>query len=110
MLLEAGVATEVLNLTLHSSFDISSDAFCSLRELLLEHKGEASLYLQKHLQEFFGLYSKLLESDDYVTKRQGLRLLAEILLDEQFEPVMVKYVNDDKFLRIHMNLLRDDSR
>jgi calcium binding protein 39 len=109
-LLEAGVATEVLKLTLHSNFDISSDAFGSLRELLLGHKVQSAAYLEKNIQKFFGVYSELIESQDYVTKRQSLRLLVEILSDEQFRPVMLRYVNDDRFLRIHMNLLREDSK
>merc|ERR1719401_1369232 len=56
------------------------------------------------------LYSELLASDDYITKRQALRLLGEILRDEEFMLIRSIYVSDEKFLRIHMNLLLDNSK
>jgi calcium binding protein 39 len=110
VLLESGVAMEVLKLTKNSSFEISSDAFCSLRELLLEHKSISASYLETHFHEFFMVYRELLASQDYITRRQALRLLGEILRDEEFATVRDSYVSDDELLRIHMNLLLDDSR
>merc|ERR1719506_521043 len=41
-MLEAGFATELLKLAQHQVFDISSDAFASLRVLLLTHKSAAA--------------------------------------------------------------------
>jgi len=110
VLLESGVAMEVLKLTKHSNFEISSDAFCSLRGLLLEHKGISASYLKTHFSEFFSAYRELLVSHDYITKRQALRLLDEILRDEHFIGTRDAYIRDDKFLRVHMNLLLDDSK
>jgi calcium binding protein 39 len=109
-LLEAGFATELLKLTQHSTFDISSDAFSSLRELLLTHKEKAAAHIDTHFREFFVPYNDLLQAEDYVTKRQALRLLGEILLDRRFMRVMLAYVVDEQFLQIHMNLLRESSK
>jgi calcium binding protein 39 len=85
-LLEAGFATGLLKLTQHQTFDISSDAFSSLRELLLTHKVAAAAWLTAHFTEFCSPYNELLQAqaEDYVTKRQALRLLGEILLDRRF--------------------------
>jgi len=105
-LLEAGFATGLLKLA-HQTFDISSDAFSSLRELLLTHKAAAAAYLEAHFNDFFLPYNDLLQVGDYVMKRQALRLLGEILLDRRFMRVMLSYVSDEQFLQIHMNLLRD---
>jgi len=109
-LLEADFATGLLKLTQHQTFDISSDAFSSLRELLLTHKAAAAAHLEKHFREFFAMYNEHLQAEDYVTKRQALRLLGEILLDRRFMRVMLSYVSDEQFLQIHMNLLRDSSK
>mmetsp|Transcript_98947 Transcript_98947/g.288568 ORF Transcript_98947/g.288568 Transcript_98947/m.288568 type:complete len:409 (+) Transcript_98947:217-1443(+) len=100
----------LIDLARHQSFDISSEAFSSLRELLLAHKAVTAAYLQAHFTEFFGLYNGLLQADDYVTQRQALRLLSEVLLDRNFMQVMIEYVGNDLFLQIHMNLLRASSR
>jgi len=109
-MLEAGFATELLKLAQHQNFDISADAFSSLRALLLTHKPEAAAHLEAHFNEFFVPYNELLHTDDYVTKRQGLRLLGEILLDRKYKKVMHLYVGEEQFLQASMNLLRDNSK
>jgi len=110
ILLANGVAEELVSLALHNDFEISSDAFSSLRELLLTHKAEASAHLERNFKPFFELYHMLLSADDYVTQRQALRLLGELLLDRSFMHSMLAYVDNDKFLQIHMILLRDSSK
>lgn len=109
-LLEAGFATGLLKLTQSEAFDISSDAFSSLRELLLTHKATAAAHLETHFRVFFPSFNELLQAEDYVTQRQALRLLGEILLDRHFMRVMLSYVSDEQFLQIHMNLLRNCSK
>lgn len=110
ILFRDGVAEELINLAQHQSFDISSDAFSSLRELLLTHKAEASAHLEVHFKQFFELYHTLLAVDNYVTQRQALRLLGELLLNRSFVNAMLAYVGTEQFLQIHMNLLRDSSK
>jgi len=103
-------ATGLLKLTQHQTFDISSDAFSSLRELLLTHKATAASHLEANFKDFFDPFNELLQAEDYVTKRQALRLLGEILLDRCFMKVMLLYVSREEFLMIHMKLLRDESK
>lgn len=109
-LLDADFAAGLLKLTQHAAFDVSSDAFASLRELLLTHKAAAAAHLEAHFTEFFMPYNELVQAEDYVTKRQALRLLGEILLDRRYVRIMLRYVSDEHYLKIHMTLLRDNSK
>lgn len=108
-MLESGFAAELIELTHHQAFDISSDAFASLRELLLAHEAVAAAYIEAHFTEFFMSYNKLLQTEEYVAKRQALRLLGEILLNRHFSTVMRRYVGEEQFLQVQMNLMRDNS-
>jgi hypothetical protein len=52
----------------------------------------------------------LVQSESYVTKRQSIKLLGEILLDRANYNVMTQYVDSGEHLKIIMKLLRDDRR
>ncbi|KAL9963438.1 hypothetical protein ACROYT_G026949 [Oculina patagonica] len=93
-----------------STFDIASDAFTSFKELLTRHKIMCAEFLEKSYDRFFGEYSKLLHSENYVTKRQSLKLLGELLLDRHNFTVMTKYISNTENLKLMMNMLRDKSR
>lgn len=49
-------------------------------------------------------------SPNYVTKRQSLKLLGEILLDRANYGIMTRYIASTENLQIIMNTLRDKSR
>ncbi|WZY69920.1 hypothetical protein YC2023_002160 [Brassica napus] len=61
-------------------------------------------------QFFADFNSKLLESSNYITRRQAIKLLGDILLDRSNSVVMTKYVSSMDNLRILMNLLRESSK
>lgn len=104
------VVVRLIECTRSESFDVSSDAFSSLRDLLLTHRSVSAAYLEGSFRDFFTPYNGLLLSDDYVTQRQALNLLSEMLLDRTFMRVMLAYIGDEQYLQIHMNLLRADSK
>jgi len=104
------VIVRLIEFTRSESFDVSSDAFSSLRDLLLTHRSVSAAYLEGSFRDFFTPYNGLLLSDDYVTQRQALNLLSEMLLDRTFMRVMLAYIGDEQYLQIHMNLLRADSK
>lgn len=56
------------------------------------------------------MYTTLLLSPNYVTKRQSLKLLGEILLDRTNFNVMTRYISSEENLKLMMNLLRDKSK
>jgi len=107
---ESGQVMELLKYAQHRSMDISSDAFYSLRSMLLEHREVSAAWLSSNFDEFFRLYNKLLKSGEYLAERQAQKLLAEILLDRHFRNAMLAYVNNDRNLQIHMVLLKDSSK
>uniref|UniRef100_A0A4W6FHE8 Calcium binding protein 39 n=1 Tax=Lates calcarifer TaxID=8187 RepID=A0A4W6FHE8_LATCA len=97
-----------------STFDIASDAFATFKvidTLPLSHHHFCLLSLSLPLSlQFFSEYEKLLHSENYVTKRQSLKLLGELLLDRHNFTIMTKYISKPENLKLMMNLLRDKSR
>lgn len=68
-------------------------------------------FLQTNFDAFFTKYnSMLVQSESYVTKRQSIKLLGEILLDRANYNVMTQYVDSGEHLKIIMKLLRDDRK
>ena len=68
-------------------------------------------YLAINFELFFDKYNNtLVQSNSYVTKRQSIKLLGEILLDRSNYNVMTAYVDRGEHLKICMNLLRDDRK
>ena len=79
------------------------------QEILTRHKQLVCQYLTVNFDTFFQRYNTILiGSESYVTKRQSIKLLGEILLDRACYNVMMAYVARGDHLKIHMNLLKDD--
>lgn len=93
-----------------ATFDIASDAFSTFKLLLTKHKVLSAEFLLSNYDHFMGLYEKLLLSENYVTRRQSLKLLGELLLDRSNYEVMRKYISDAENLKLMMKMLRDGSR
>ncbi|KAI4296009.1 hypothetical protein L6164_035999 [Bauhinia variegata] len=93
------------------NFDIAADAAATFKELLTRHKSTVTDFLSKNYEWFFAEYnSKLLESSNYITRRQAVKLLGDMLLDRSNSTVMTRYVSSRDNLRILMNLLRESSK
>ncbi|XP_011680492.2 calcium-binding protein 39 [Strongylocentrotus purpuratus] len=93
-----------------STFDVASDAFSSFKELLTKHKLVAADFLEKNYDSVFDKYKVLLNSDNYVTRRQSLKLLGELLLDRHNFTTMTRYISNPENLKLMMNMLKDKSR
>jgi len=93
-----------------STFDIASDAFATFKELLTRHKMLAADFLEANYDQVFKEYEKLLNSDNYVTRRQSLKLLGELLLDRHNFSVMTKNISNPDNLKLMMNMLKEKSR
>jgi len=93
-----------------NNFDVASDAFSTIKDLLTKHKTLVAEFLEKNYDEFFQHYTGLLNSENYVTRRQSLKLLGELLLDRANFNIMTKYISDSSNLKLMMTLLRDKSR
>ncbi|KAF2102200.1 Mo25-like protein [Rhizodiscina lignyota] len=91
-----------------SAFEISSDAFNTFRDILTKHRDLVLEFLDLNFDDFFRTYHyKLIASDNYVTKRQSIKLLGEILLERAYYKIMSRYVAEPEHLKIIMNLMRD---
>ncbi|KAL1582732.1 hypothetical protein WHR41_08603 [Cladosporium halotolerans] len=94
-----------------SSFEVSADAFDTFRLLLTKHKPLVAQYIGTNFDLFFERYNDvLIRSESYVTKRQSIKLLGEVLLDRQFYEVMTRYVDSGDNLKLIMWQLKDDRR
>jgi len=93
-----------------ANFDVASDAFATFKELLTQHKAVAAEFLDKNYEEVMRQYTELLKSKNYVTRRQSLKLLGELLLDRANFKIMTRYISDSSNLKLMMNLLRDPSK
>ncbi|XP_064614768.1 protein Mo25-like [Liolophura sinensis] len=93
-----------------STFDIASDAFATFKELLTRHKILCAEFLEANYDKVFLAYQNLLNSDNYVTRRQALKLLGELLLDRHNFTTMTKYIGHPENLKLMMNMLREKSR
>ena len=94
------------------SFEVSADAFTTFRDILTKHKQLVSQYLATNYDLFFiqQYNPTLLLSQSYVTKRQSIKLLGELLLDRSNYVVMTQYVASGENLKLTMNLLKDDRK
>lgn len=91
-------------------FDLASDAFTSFKDLLVTHKILTATFLEKNYEKFFQSYDILLHSENYVTRRQSLKLLGELLLDRANFTTMSRYISEPENLKLVMNMLRDKSK
>lgn len=109
----------------------------SLQELLTRHKILSAEFLEVNYDKVFSHYQRLLSSENYVTRRQSLKLLGELLLDRHnftvsiflysqrkkiykteickvktifFFKVMTRYISNPDNLKLMMNMLKEKSR
>ncbi|KAL1310804.1 hypothetical protein AAFC00_001044 [Neodothiora populina] len=94
-----------------SLFEVSTDAFDTFRQILVRHKPIVAKYVDTNFDLFFEKYNTILiKSESYVTKRQSIKLLGEVLLDRQFYDIMTRYVESGDNLKLIMWQLKDDRK
>jgi calcium binding protein 39 len=128
---------DIFQLIQHNNFDVSSDAFSTLKELLIANKHVSVEYLVKlgnfdfFMEKFLALLlveeattattaiGTTTEEDSattgtagstYVTIRQGVSLLSTIILDRAFLQVMLKCVDSVELLKAVLKLLTHKSK
>jgi calcium binding protein 39 len=88
------------------SFEVTADAFELLKVLLMGHGVLAAKFIQNNYAAFVCHFNLLLQSNNYVTCRESIRLLGELLLQRENFSIMMNYISDRENLKILMNLLR----
>ncbi|KAL2456656.1 putative MO25-like protein [Forsythia ovata] len=95
----------------HPNFDVASVAASTFKELMTRHKSTVTELLVGNYVWFFAEFnSKLLESTNYITRRNSVKLLGDILLDRSNSSVMIRYVSSLDNMRVLMNLLRESHK
>ncbi|WVZ66888.1 hypothetical protein U9M48_016048 [Paspalum notatum var. saurae] len=92
------------------NFDIASDALNTFKDLLTKHEDAVSEFLSSNYEQFFGLYTRLLSSTNYVTRRQSVKFLSEFLLEAPNAQIMKRYILEVRYLNIMIGLLKDSSK
>jgi len=110
VMLDMELFTPFFTLIQSENFDIATNAFGTFKELLTRHKAIVASFLESNYSQICELYTHLLKSGNYVTKRTSLKLLGELLLDRSNFHVMTKYISESDNLKLMMTLLRDESR
>merc|ERR1712187_670589 len=106
---ERQVVDELFVMVQKPAFDIASDAYKTLQLLLTRNKKLVPIYLNENYDKFFGQFNQLIQSDNYVTQRQFLNLLSELLLEKTNFNLMIKYIAAKENLKIAMTLLKNES-
>ena len=97
--------------TQHPQNRQASDSLPNNKDILTKHKTLLANYLYVNFDLFFSKYNTILvQSESYVTKRQSIKLLGEILLDRANYEVMMAYVDRGANLKLCMNLLKDERK
>jgi len=92
------------------TFDIASDAFATFEVLLTKHKMLVATIFMESYDRIMPEFNKLLSSENYVTRRQSLKLLVDLLGDPLNEDMKARYFGSSENLKIVMTLMRDSSR
>ncbi|CDR46591.1 CYFA0S24e00672g1_1 [Cyberlindnera fabianii] len=92
------------------TFENITDSFQTLSDLLTVHKRLASEWLANNTPQFIAGINKLIGSSNYVTKRQSIKLLSQLILARQNNQFMMQYVDDPENLKLIMILLSDKSK
>lgn len=114
-ILTKGLIFDLFPILTSKNFDVSSDAFQTMKEILVNHKEVSSPWLSSHFDQFFKEYMKLISQEgnskvDYVLVRQCLSILSAILLDRKFMETMLQFVNQDVYLKEILMLLSNPSK
>lgn len=110
LMLQSELFWEFFELVELNDFDVASDAFSTFKECLVRHVNISARFIEGGMDRFVNKYNELLKSSNYVTRRQSLKLLGEMLLERANFRIMTHYIASAANLRLIMNLLLDSRR
>jgi calcium binding protein 39 len=106
---------ELFSVLVSDNFDVSTDAFQTLKDVLTNHNEISAPWLTRNFEKFFPECMKLLKpkdngKTDYVTVRQMVALLSTIMLERPFMETMIQFVCHEEFLITTLVLLGNASK
>lgn len=114
-ILSSGLVYRLFPVLTSDNFDVSTDAFQTLKDVLTNHKEVSAPWLSKNADKFFPECMKLVDPrtngrTDYVTVRQMITLLTTMMLDRPFMEAMIQFVSNEQFLVKTLILLGNPSK
>lgn len=91
-----------------NDFDMSSSGFATLKAVLTSSESES--FLEANKTELFVQFRNLIKEGNYVTKRETLHLLGDILLDKANYSLMEAFVKSSTNLKVVMNVMIEMSK
>ncbi|CAK9440260.1 uncharacterized protein LODBEIA_P43600 [Lodderomyces beijingensis] len=92
------------------TFEIACDAMSTLNDVLTAHKKLVAEFLANNYEVFMTNINNLIKSNNYVTKRQSVKLLNDLVSDKANSLFLNKYFSDTKNLKYTMTLLTEKSK
>ena len=89
------------------TFEIACDAMMTLNDLLTVHKKMVADFLANNYDVFMANINNLIKSNNYVTKRQSVKLLNDLVSQKVNLLFLNKYFADTKNLKYTMMLLSE---
>lgn len=103
---------EYFNYVNDNSFETSTDSFSTFYDLLSSHEKLVGEFFsnQNNIDRFMQGMNNLITRGNYVTKRESIKMLSELIMQKQNYGLMTNYVNNAVNLKIIMLLLSDRSK
>jgi len=92
------------------AFDLAADAFETLKLVLTKHPKACGKWLQDHTDAFLLKYNPLVAKGGYVTKRQALKLMGELLTSRTNFHFMMSYINNPEQLEQIITCFSDSQK
>ncbi|KAI5954070.1 HYM1 [Candida margitis] len=92
------------------TFEIACDAMMTMNDVLTVHKKLVSEFLANNYESFMTRMNGLIKSNNYVTKRQSVKLLNDLVSQKANLQFLHKYFADTKNLKYTMLLLSEKSK
>lgn len=112
--LEIKIFKTLSNYASNSVFDISSEALTVFIEILFsENKKvlkEVSNFLNEYKAEMMEIFLDLFNQDNYLAKREGMKMLYDLLLSKDYNREFADYfITEKEHLKFTMTSLNDES-
>lgn len=91
-------------------FETASDAFTTVHELFSSHSTIVADFLARNSNQFATKMNSLMCSSNYVTKRQSIKIMSQVLRERSNYQFMTEYISIPEHLKQVMILLRDKSK
>jgi len=95
----------IFNRCKQTNFVLATDAFKALEAIFNANQSRGATWILENYDEFMIKFIELIDSEEFVVKRQSLRLLCDIIEAKTYRQVMLKFISSKPDLKIILGLL-----